>query len=475
MGVNKVIKRLAVVALVLGLAVFGLLALVQENQREQPNILVIISDDQGVVDSPEYHFDPNPPHTPVLSALANEGVIFDNAWATPMCFTTRAAYLTGLHGARNGVLTGGVPIRLEDQTIYEFLSDNEETGNYASAFIGKWHVGVDEVNGESYPVANGVPYFAGVIEGNFGGEGNYDRWNLTIDSPEMETVRVVSTEYNTSKLTRLAEEWIEEQESPWFVTLAYNAPHGPRHWPDESLHGMQERTETHFTNEMCGRGGMGAMGAGAAEAGGMGAGGAAGSLDDEECYNAMVEAMDTEVGNLLSKLEELGQRDDTLIIYSGDNGSSEPAVIQGRQAKSTLYAGGLHVPFFASGAGVTRKGVREDRLVTITDIFATVGEIAGAHFGGTVHDSVSFAGFLSSEEGIDRPYAFSDIDRTTADGTTTSGWSVRDHEHMLMRLNGEDTLFEINPDHFMYKDVTASEPEILRSLQQAGERIHSGE
>lgn len=451
------------------LMVFGLPALAQESAPNQPNILVIISDDQGVVDSPEYHYDPNPPHTPNLSALANEGVIFENAWATPMCFTTRAAYLTGLYGARNGVLTGNTPIRLEDQTIYEFLSENEETGNYASAFIGKWHVGQDDVNGESYPVANGVPYFAGVIEGNFGAERSYDRWNLTIDSPEMETVRVVSTEYNTSKLTRLAEEWIEEQDSPWFVTLAYNAPHGPRHWPDESLHGMQERTEAHFTNEMCGGGGMGAMGTGAAEAGSMGAGGAAGSVDDEECYNAMVEAMDTEVGNLLSKLEELGQRDDTLIIFSGDNGSTEPTVIQDRQAKSTLYAGGLHVPFFASGAGVTRKGVREDRLVTITDIFATVGEIAGADFDGTVHDSVSFAGFLSSEEGIDRPYAFSDIDRGS-----TAGWSVRDHEHMLMRLNGEDTLFEINPDNFMYKDITSSEPEILRRLQQAGERINRG-
>ena len=286
MGVKKMTKRLAAAALVPVPVVFALLALAQEGEPEQPNILVIISDDQGVVDSPEYHYDPNPPHTPVLSALANEGVIFENAWATPMCFTTRAAYLTGLHGARNGVLTGGVPIRLEDQTIYEFLSDN----------------------------------------------------------------------------------------------------------------------------------------------------------------------------------------DDTLIIFSGDNGSSEPTVIQDRQAKSTLYAGGLHVPFFASGAGVTRKGVREDRLVTITDIFATVGEIAGADFDGSIHDSVSFAGFLASEEGIDRPYAFSDIDRNA-----TSGWSVRDHEHMLMRLNGEDTLLEINPDNFMYKDVTASEPEILRRLQQAGERIHRGD
>ena len=130
------------------------------------------------------------------------------------------------------------------------------------------------------------------------------------------------------------------------------------------------------------------------------------------------------------------------------------------------------MPFFASGAGVTRKGVREDRLVTITDVFATVGELAGADFGGAVHDSASFAGYLSSEEGIDRPYAFSDIDRTINDGTTTSGWSVRDHEHMLMRLNGEDTLFEINPDNFMYKgrySVRARDS----SQASAGRRAHS--
>ncbi|MYJ94230.1 MAG: sulfatase-like hydrolase/transferase [Proteobacteria bacterium] len=466
MVVKNMIRRLAPVGLIAVMAAVGLLALVQESEPYQPNILVIISDDQGVVDSPEYRYDPDPPHTPNLSALANDGVIFENAWATPMCFTTRAAYLTGLHGARNGVLAGSTPIRLEDQTLYEFLSENEGSSNYATAFIGKWHVGTEEVDGESYPVANGVQYFAGVIEGNFDNDGGgYNRWNLTVDTPEMDTVREISTEYNTSKLTRLAEEWIEQQDSPWFVTLAYNAPHGPRHWPDESLHGMQERTERHFTSDMCG---PSFRGLSADEVAVLVA------TQDEECYNAMVEAMDTEVGNLLAKLDELGQRENTLIIYSGDNGSSEPSVIQGRQAKGSLYAGGLHVPFFASGAGVTRQGVREERLVTITDIFATVGEIAGADFDGTIHDSLSFAGFLSSEEGIDRRYAFSDLDRTT-DAGTTSGWSVRDHEHMLMRLNGEDTLFEINPDNFMYKDVTASEPDILRRLQQTGERINRGD
>ena len=452
------IKSLYTYFLLPVLAFFGLPLAAQTDVSNQLNILLIVSDDQGVVASPEYHYDPNPPFTPTLSALAQQGVIFENAWATPMCFTTRAALLTGKHGVHNGVVTEGISIRLEDQTMYEFLRDNEASSNYASAFIGKWHVGMDEVDGESYPIAQGVQYYAGIIEGNFG-QGDYDSWNLTLDSPDMETTSVTSTEYNTSKLTRLAEDWIEQQDSPWFVTLAYNAPHGPFHWPDESLHGMQERTENHLTNEICSAGRANIS-----------------SEDLEACYNAMVEAMDTEVGNLLAKLEDWGQLDNTLIIFSGDNGSSEATVIADGQAKSTLYAGGLHIPLFASGAGVTRQGVREDRLVTITDIYATVGEMAGVDFDGTIHDSMSFAGYFSSEEGIERPYAFSDLDRThPRTGEVTSGWSVRNQTHMLMRLGGEDYLFEINPYNFMYQNVTAQEPEILAELQHAGERIIRGE
>ena len=444
--------------LLMALAIFSLPAIAQIEDSNKLNILLIVSDDQGVVASPEYSYDPNPPHTPTLSALAKDGVIFENAWATPMCFTTRAALLTGKHGVNNGVVTEGISIRLEDQTIYEFLRDNEESRDYASAFIGKWHVGMDEVDGESFPIAQGVQYYAGIIEGNFG-QGDYDSWNLTIDTPDMETTSVTSREYNTSKLTRLAEDWIEAQNTPWFLTLAYNAPHGPFHWPDESLHGMQARTAKQLNNEICSAGRANLS-----------------PEDFESCYNAMVEAMDTEVGNLLSKLEDWGQLDNTLIIFSGDNGSSESTVIANGQAKSSLYAGGLHIPLFASGAGVTRQGVREDRLVTITDIYATVGEIAGIDFDGSIHDSLSFSGYLTSDKGIERSYAFSDIDRThPRNGSITSGWSIRNQTHMLMRLNGEDYLFEINPHNFMYQNVTAQEPQILLELQQAGERIAAGE
>ena len=448
------IKTIITLIFVLSLVNFPVVA--QVDRSVQPNILLIVSDDQGVADSPEYDYDPNPPYTPVLSKLAEEGVVFENAWATPMCFTTRAALITGKHGVHNGVVTEGPSIRLEDTTIFEFLENHEGSRDYATAFIGKWHVGHEQVRGESYPIANGVDYYAGLIEGNFG-NGDYDSWNLTIDSPDTETIQEVSKEYNTSKLTRLAEEWIANQDSPWFMTLAYNAPHGPFHWPSESLHGMQERTDKHYSNEICAAGRQQIR-----------------ADDLEVCYNAMIEAMDTEVGNLLNTLDQLGQKESTLIIYSGDNGSNEPTVIESGRAKSTLYPGGLHVPFFVSGAGVTRQGAREDRLVTITDVYATVAEIAGAKFDGTVNDSISLAGYFSSEEGLDRPYAFSDIDRANDRGTT-SGWSIRNHTHMLMRLNGQSYLFEVNPNNFMYKEVTEREPEIVAMLTRAAEEIIAGE
>ena len=165
------IRQLAPVGLIAALAAVGLLALLQESEPHQPNILVIISDDQGVVDSPEYHYDPSPPHTPNLSALANEGVIFENAWATPMCFTTRAAYLTGLHGTRNGVLTGGVPIRLRIDARIPERPRAAKLRRIANGTSGRRRRRRCPFGRQRRTVLRGRD-----PQGNFGAEGSYDGW-----------------------------------------------------------------------------------------------------------------------------------------------------------------------------------------------------------------------------------------------------------------------------------------------------------
>ena len=89
------------------------------------------------------------------------------------------------------------------------------------------------VNGNANPVGNGVQYFAGSVQGNVN---NYFNWDLTIDSADTAINNSTNRDYNTSVLTDLAEQWIADQNTPWFMVLAYQAPHTPVHLPDPSLH-----------------------------------------------------------------------------------------------------------------------------------------------------------------------------------------------------------------------------------------------
>lgn len=398
----------------------------------QPNILVILSDDQGVDSSAEYDYSMDPPNTPVLSALAADGVVFQNAWATPACSSTRAGLLTGKHGINNGVPT--VPGNLDenDEIIYEYLGENTATSNYASAYIGKWHLGTDLIDGDTNPVGNGIPYFAGALQGNIS---DYDSWNLTIDSSDTAISESVSTEYNTSELTRLAENWIADQDSPWFLTLAYNAPHGPVHLPNSSLHSRDNLTNCN---------------------------------DSRECFLAMIEAMDTEIGNLLNTLSA-AELENTLIIYIGDNGTAngqrDPLVFNGGQVKNSLFDGGMRVPLFASGAGVTRSDAVEERLVTVTDLYATIAELAGAEIEEPLHDSISLAGYLSSTNGDTRQHAYTDWEN--------GEWAIRNQSHHLINEDTQ-TLYRLDDTGISHTHVQVTDDDILFELQVEALKIQGG-
>ncbi len=396
---------------------------------DQPNILFILSDDQGVDASAEYDYSLFPPTTPTISQLAADGVIFQNAWATPACSTTRAAILTGKHGVNNDVISLPGDLNEEDEIIYEYLASNNATSNYASAYFGKWHLNTALIGSDSNPVGNGIPYFAGSVQGNLD---DYDSWDLTIDGDDLPISESVSTEYNTSELTRLAEVWIADQDSPWFVTMAYNSPHGPVHLPHESLH-TRDITDC---------------------------------SDSRECFLAMIEAMDTEIGNLLNTLSP-DERDNTVIIFVGDNGTSngqrDPAVFTNGQVKGSLFEGGLRVPMVVSGAGVSRADVVENSLITVTDMYATIAELAGAGIT-NIYDSISFAGYLSSVDGDTRKHAYSDYFSASVDG-----WSVRNDTHQLINDSEEELLYLLSTENFALNPV--ADIDTLFELQVEAARI----
>src|SRR4051794_7354305 len=257
------------------------------------NILLIIADDYGADGSDLYNSTAagaSLAPTPTIDALAQTGVVFANAYANPVCSPTRACIITGRAAFRTGVgdVIAGMSspvLQASEFTLPEAFAAN--TGlNYSVAQFGKWHL----ANGPSSPNnIGGWPHYAGNLQGALT---NYYNWAKTVNGATSGT-----TNYATTDIVNDAVAWIQSQwTKPWFAWVAFNAPHTPFHKPPNSLC-------PHYTSLS----------------------GTQADINQHPLsyYQAMVEAMDTEMARLLTAVD----RSNTHIIFLGDNGSV-PQVIQ---------------------------------------------------------------------------------------------------------------------------------------------------
>jgi arylsulfatase B len=164
----------------------------------------------------------------------------------------------------------------------------------------------------------------------------------------------------------------------------------------------------------------------------------------------MIEAMDTEIGRLLEGLDQEA-RENTTIIFMGDNGTPR-RVIQApyinAQGKGSLYQGGVNVPLFVSGAGVNRIGERDESLVGVTDLFATISEIAGIDSEMPV-DSTSIVGLFKSEGAGNRDFLYTD-----AIDEDINSWAVRYDQYKLIADElGQMELYDLQLDPFENDDL----------------------
>lgn len=375
----------------------------------KPNVLFIISDDQGLDASAQYGVSQDLPHTPVINALANRGLVFDNAWATPSCTTTRGSLITGQHGVNSGVTTTPSLLDPASLSLQRYLATADLVNPYASAVIGKWHLaGGDAQNQLSHPNEVGVDYYAGNISGTLD---SYSSWPLVINGIESQ-----AETYHTTTVTSLAIDWIQQQSTnPWFMWLAYVSPHAPFHLPPNELH----------TQTLSG-----------------------GALDIESnpraYYLAAIEAMDTEIGRLLDSLSA-EVLDNTLIMFIGDNGTPraviDPAAYEPSQGKNSLYEGGIRVPMIVAGKGVTRQNEREDALVNTVDFYATVAEAVGLS-PPIDTDSVSFFKVLNDANSLTRTHNYSEfVD------ARINGWTVRSDKFKLIEYaDGRREFYDLVAD-----------------------------
>lgn len=335
--------------------------------QKKPNILLIIADDMGLDACPGYTLGNLKPFMPNLENMISSGVRFNNVWSNPTCTPTRSSILTGKYGLRTGVIKVGDELSTSETSIQKYL-DNNLGPAYNHAVIGKWHLSKDT----NHPINMGINYYAGSLTG---GVSSYWDWILTENSRANN-----STEYVISKYTDLAIDWVQDQTQPWFLWLAYSAPHTPFHLPPNDLHSLGVL----LTDQA--------------------------SIDENPIpyYMAMIEAMDAEIGRLLSTMSQ-EEKDNTVIIFIGDNGSNSNVAQEynSKRTKGTVYQGGINVPMIISGKDVNRFNQTEDALINTTDLFATIASIACIEVE-KINDSQNFKGLLSDPSTSKLDYTYSE-------------------------------------------------------------------
>lgn len=399
---------------------------------ERPNILLIIADDWGAESTslyPELVGDSGAVPVPNVEALAEQGLVFDNAWASPVCSPTRGTILSGQYGHRTGVTNVGNVLPTSTVSLFDRLTA-DSPASYGQAFFGKYHVGggsIDPRPGGSFPAAPGIlqhvrdlgiPIFRGILGG---GLTDYFNWtSYDINGPAVPTTR-----YATSVLTDYAIDYIRQHEAehpdePWFIYQAYNAPHAanggnsPYQVPPRELHDVDLSSVgnpapgTYATNV--------------------------------PVYKAVIQSLDTEIGRLLEAVD----LEKTVVIFVGDNGTPAPVKDTGsglRNSKGSVYEGGVRVPLIVAGAGVTRQG-REDDLFVTTDLYATILDLAGVGVS-QVNDSYSFKPLLSDATATNgRKYSFTEV----SSGVNQRRYAIKDKRFKLIRNLNQWELYDLVAD-----------------------------
>lgn len=410
---------------------------------DRQNVLLLIADDFGVDSCPLYNLNRSAslPPMPVFESLAANGVRFTQAYSAPGCSPTRAAIITGRYGYRSGVgdiIAGDVTAELEAQefTLPEaFLSVDP---GYGLAAFGKWHLGG---NNRAPEVIGGWPYFNGSLTG---GVPAFDGWRKTVVQDGTSTTTNNFPVYVTTDNVNEAIEFIDEQgDDSWFVWIGFNAPHNPLHKPPENLHSYDSLTGEESDINANGR----------------------------SYYEAMCEALDTEIGRLLDSMSE-SVRANTNIIFVGDNGTSR-AMLQppypNRRGKDTLYQGGVHVPLVISGPAVENPGRTSDWFAHVVDLYSTILDLAGVkpEFPNVLDSRSLFPVLQGSAQGPTTNYSehFSyDYSVNPPVRRNEGGRTIRDRRYKLIEnyTGDPDEFFDLQEDPYETEnllDDTLSEDE----------------
>ena len=332
------------------LAVPGCAVARSSSAERKPNILVILADDLGYGDLSSYGA--TDLQTPNIDELVASGIRFDKFYANcPVCSPTRAALLTGRYPDLVGV--PGV-IRTHIANNWGYLDPHAillpqllKQAGYHTAIIGKWHLGLSSPN---KPNERGFDHFHGFLGDMMDDYYNHRRHGfnyMRLDEKEIDPeghATDLFTQWSIDYIGRRA-----KSKQPFFLYLAYNAPHTPIQPPEDWLARVRARQK---------------------------------NIDDERVrLVALIEHLDDGIGKVLAALKETGQSDNTLVIFTSDNGGQLSVGANNgplRAGKGDMYEGGIRVPACAAWPGKIEPGSKSGRVALTMDLFPTICDAVGA-------------------------------------------------------------------------------------------------
>jgi len=449
----------------------GLKAVQKKEMKQKPNILIFYVDDLGWMDlacqgSAFYE-------TPAIDQLANEGVRFTQAYtAHPRCVPARYGVMTGKYPAR-GPVPGGPGMVFEDVTIAEALKD----GGYATFFTGKWHLlfrdkegNMPENQGFDVNVAGGAagapptywyPYRKG--EATPSGKKGFKKNEIhgLEDGQEGEYITDRLTDETVQFLTQHVK---KETDKPFFVFLSHYGVHTPFEAKPELVEKYRKKLKTmqydlpEYEKTITGDTKL---------------------RQDFPVYAAMIESVDQSMAKISSTLKQLGIEDNTIIIFTADNGglstrgntrqlatSNYPL----RYGKGWLYEGGIREAFIVKWPGVSIEGEVSNALITGTDIYPTVLEMAGLEQRPQDHmDGVDVTAAIKGKAfKREKPlFWHSPMGRPGSTGDSNSS-AVRLGDYKLIDWydEGRIELFDLSSDIGERKDLSKTMPAKTKEMHQ---------
>ena len=423
------------------LSVLSLLVISCKSSLENaPNIIIIISDDQGYADV-GFHGSKEI-FTPNIDRIASNGVVFTQGYVSyAVCSPSRAGLITGKYQNRFGYTRNillapkdslmGLP--LSEQTLPDVLNNVA----YKTKAIGKWHLGAHE---SLVPERRGFDEFFGFLIGGH----RYFPEDLTLNDlsearRQMDGYitriydngkRIDTKKYLTEELSDNAVKFIEDNSSdPFFLYLSYNAPHTPL-----QATAMDLERNNHI------------------------------EVEKRRTYAAMVSSMDDGIGLILDKLEEKKITDNTIVIFFSDNGGvewynfSDNGILRG--IKGDFYEGGIRVPFTMQWPSKIKPGTIYDKPIIALDVFATVASAASAEkYIRNDIDGVDILPYITGEKsGLPHKYLYwqnpdKDID------------VVRDERYKYIRIEEEEYIFDLKNDISEEKNIINSSKPIYDRLK----------